>query len=241
MIAQTNIQLYRQLIDAGWHESDLRKVRNAYQLAQELVGNSFRPNGKPFVCHLVGTASVLAHWNQRPAMVLTGLLHAAYLYGDFGDGERRDSPRRRSYVQSIVGGEAEALLQQFMQSRGINLQELTDCDLLVLSLADLLEELVDAGPAFAVGKPVAEIDSKNQQQQRFRDIIAIANSAIGISAGQMFDQAFSELQSVAVPDCLTSNQRASRPVPQGVAALRRNKIGRRIAKLQAKIAAKRAA
>jgi len=240
MLAQTNLQLYRQLIEAGWDEPSLLLARRAYELACELVGNSYRPNGKAFASHLLGTASALVHWNERPAMVLAGLLHSAYLYGDFGDGERRDSPRRRAYLQSLVGTEVEELICKFMNDRSIGLFETTDRDLRVLKLANLLDELTDAGTEFAAGKPVPEIDGKNEKQ-RYSDLITLAHDSAGSAADQMFQQTLSELQSIIVPACLKCNQRASRPVQPGVAALRRSRLRRRVAKLQSKIAARRAA
>jgi (p)ppGpp synthase/HD superfamily hydrolase len=55
--AQTNLQLYRQLRDRT--DADVALVAAAYELALSLFPRSFRATGKPFLCHLVGTASIL--------------------------------------------------------------------------------------------------------------------------------------------------------------------------------------
>jgi len=51
-IAQTNLQLYNQLRSADWADSELRSVRQSYDLAQKLFASAYRPSQKPFVCHL---------------------------------------------------------------------------------------------------------------------------------------------------------------------------------------------
>ena len=86
MHAQTNLQLYPQLIEAGWSEHDLARARAAHDLSCELFAGCYRPSNKAFIAHLVGTASALAAWGEPPDTVLAGLLHSSYLYGDFGDG-----------------------------------------------------------------------------------------------------------------------------------------------------------
>lgn len=77
-IAQTNIALFRQAHQSGYAPEVLILFRNAYELATELFAGRFRPTGKPFVCHLVGTASVLAWLGAAPEIVVAGVLHAAY-------------------------------------------------------------------------------------------------------------------------------------------------------------------
>lgn len=56
--AQTNLQLYNQLYDTRWSAADLAAARTVYELDVQLFAGRFRPNGKPFVAHLV----VLPAW-----------------------------------------------------------------------------------------------------------------------------------------------------------------------------------
>ena len=58
--AQTNIQLYNQLAELGYTAEDVRRVHRGYGLAMQLFTGSYRGSGRPFLSHLVGTASVLA-------------------------------------------------------------------------------------------------------------------------------------------------------------------------------------
>ena len=55
-LPQTNLQLYRSLITRGASEADLEQIRISYDTARILFGDCFRPNHKPFLCHLIGTA-----------------------------------------------------------------------------------------------------------------------------------------------------------------------------------------
>ncbi len=108
--AQTNLRLYRQLHDAGYMPSDLIWVRDGYELATSLFAGQYRGSGKPFVAHLVGTASILASIDAPPSAVVAGLLHAAYAQGDFGLARWR---HRRERVRAKIGNPAEELVWRY--------------------------------------------------------------------------------------------------------------------------------
>src|SRR4029453_3473264 len=86
MRAQTNIQLYRQLLAARHAVAQVQQVRDAYALAARLFAAQLRPEGRRFVCHLVGAASLLAQQETAFPIVLAGPLHSAYPHGAFGGG-----------------------------------------------------------------------------------------------------------------------------------------------------------
>jgi hypothetical protein len=75
-----------------------------------LFSARFRPSGKPFVAHLVGTASILARFGASVTVVTAGLLHAAYDQGDFGSGRNGITEAKRRQVHKGVGAEVEALI-----------------------------------------------------------------------------------------------------------------------------------
>jgi (p)ppGpp synthase/HD superfamily hydrolase len=108
--AQTNLRLYRQLHEAGYAPTDLLLVRDGYELATALFAGQFRGSGKPFVAHLVGTASILAAVEAPPAVVVAGLLHAVYAQGDFGIARWRE---RRARVRAAVGDAVERLVWRY--------------------------------------------------------------------------------------------------------------------------------
>lgn len=116
-IAQTNLQLYREMVDQQWPADDLARLRAAYELAAELFSGQYRCSGKPFVSHLVGTASVVAAVDGRRELVLAALLHAAYTDGDFGSGRGSTDSSARARVTAAIGRDAEALVFTYGQTR----------------------------------------------------------------------------------------------------------------------------
>ncbi len=105
--AQTNLQLYLQLAEAGWSDVDLVRARDAYEFMTRLFAGHFRGNGKPFLAHLVGTAGILAELGASPDLVLAGLIHGTYGIGEFGCGTRGVTPEKREVVRRTVGTELE--------------------------------------------------------------------------------------------------------------------------------------
>ena len=108
--AQTNIQLFNQLLEYGYTQDDLARVRDAYAVTMRLFTGCFRPTGKTFIAHLVGTASILADVHAKAPTVAAGLLHSAYSHGEFGTGKRGISDAKRKQLRLIVGAEAEHLI-----------------------------------------------------------------------------------------------------------------------------------
>jgi (p)ppGpp synthase/HD superfamily hydrolase len=115
--AQTNIQLYRELQSAGYSPDLLRHVRSVYELACLLHSAQYRASGKPFVCHLVGTASILAAHGAPPPVVIAGLLHFVYLGANFGSIRKEITHGKRRMVRDVVGDEADKLIKGFTNFR----------------------------------------------------------------------------------------------------------------------------
>jgi len=82
-------------------------------LAIQLLGCLFRQSGKPFIAHLVGTASILGSIHVPANIVVAGLLHAAYVRGDFGNIKGGLSVKNRDRVRSVVGQEAEKYVARY--------------------------------------------------------------------------------------------------------------------------------
>lgn len=115
--AQTCLDLYLQLHERGYDEPQLLRIRDAYALAQSLFSDRFRASGKPFVAHLVGTASILAMVGAAPDIVIAGLLHAAYESGDFVDGTGSATEAHRKVLREHVGADVERIVVAYQQLR----------------------------------------------------------------------------------------------------------------------------
>lgn len=154
--AQTNIQLFNQLRREGYSNTDLSCIFKAYQLTMRLFTGSFRASGKTFIAHLVGTASIVVSLHLPANVVAASLLHAAYINGDFGDGRKGISQTKRKQVRDVVGEEIEGYIARYTAFQWnektipdicdrINSLDAIDRDVLLIRLANELEEYLDLG------------------------------------------------------------------------------------------------
>ena len=111
--AQTNVQLYRQLLSDGYSKSDIKRVHAAYELATELFSGQYRGCGKTLIAHLVGVASVQASQGATIEQMQAGLLHSAYRFGDFGSLPSGFHEKKRDRLCAVVGEEVDALIHAF--------------------------------------------------------------------------------------------------------------------------------
>ena len=163
LIAQTNVQLYNQLRHQDYSLDDISSVHQAYELAKTLYSGRHIANGKPFICHFVGVASIVAHLGLSSDWVVVGLLHNIYGNGDFGDGLSWGvTAHRRSIVTKVVGESANDLILRFnkhfrivkdnnhqREEPELNTYGPTDRALVLLDLADLLEKITDLSELYS--------------------------------------------------------------------------------------------
>ena len=219
-IAQTNIQLYNQLMATGhWSDADLTTLRKGYDLSRQLFASAYRPSHKPFISHLVGTASVLASWSERPVVVAAGLLHSVYLYGNFGDREKGATNRRRQYVVEQVGEDIESLVFAYTEEKVDDPLASENRDFLALTLADLYDELLDLGSAYAPVKIPRELRKK--EGDAGAAVIQVASRVIGPEAGLAFEDAIRAVGQATIPNCLTTLDNASMRVKEGIPELKK--------------------
>jgi (p)ppGpp synthase/HD superfamily hydrolase len=111
--AQTNVQLLNQLRSEGYSKNEREHALTTYELAMRLFTGLFLPSGKPFIDHLVGTASILASLRVPIEIVSAGLIHAAYLHGDFGDATDGITDAKRRRIREEVGAEIEDYVARY--------------------------------------------------------------------------------------------------------------------------------
>lgn len=157
MYAQTNIQLFNQLVNDGYATTELTCIRNAYELAMHLFTGRFQASGKMFLAHVVGTASILGSLHLPTAVVAVGLIHNVYMQGDFGDWKNGITDAKRKYIRDAVGKDAEEYAyrfnslvrgkSQFVRASYDYLENLSPIErnLTLIILADLLEQHLDFG------------------------------------------------------------------------------------------------
>jgi (p)ppGpp synthase/HD superfamily hydrolase len=202
--AQTNIQLFNQLRYLGYSDAALEQIYQAYGLVMQLFSGRFRPSGKTFIAHLVGTASILGQLQVSVELVTAGLLHAAYTHGDFGDRSGISDAKRRK-VRQVVGDQIEIYIAKYTTfpwgtaaitrlHERLNQLSSIDRDLLLMRLANELEERLDLGLRYC--------GSEKHQRYIGRDhtpIIEIAHDLGFPTIAAELEQSFHEIDTIKLP------------------------------------------
>ena len=159
LYAQNILQLHAQLRETGASPDDQQYLSRAHRLASELFSGQSRASDKPFLEHLVATASILVACRAPLPVAAAGLLHAAYEAGDFGVGLLRRHADKRAEVARRVGAEAEDYLERYFRLHwtGDRIQSLAaragslpprEQHIVLMRLANELEEHTDCGIQF---------------------------------------------------------------------------------------------
>jgi (p)ppGpp synthase/HD superfamily hydrolase len=99
-------------MDAGYSQTDLSFIFGVYQYSSQL-NYGFQSSGKPFITHLIRTASILVRLKMDIAVIAAGLIHSAYEYSDFGDGSRGISQWKRQQLRQKAGELVEIYVMKY--------------------------------------------------------------------------------------------------------------------------------
>ena len=112
-LAQTNLQLYRQLRDAGYSKDEIATVQRDNETACLLFGSNIRSSGRPFLAHATGTGSAAVAEGARLDIIRAAFLHAAYKHGRFFDGTRGKTEAHRQWLRNRTGEAVEDLVFRY--------------------------------------------------------------------------------------------------------------------------------
>lgn len=115
-IASNNIELLRQLDEAGWPADALERTQQVYKTVALLSSGTFRPNWKPFSAHLVGVASIVAWDSHDPIHIGAAMAHSALEFGRFPLFSRWPFDRRAAFLRNHLGGEILRLVRAYAQA-----------------------------------------------------------------------------------------------------------------------------
>jgi (p)ppGpp synthase/HD superfamily hydrolase len=180
--ALTYPQLMNQAIAVALDTEALVRLRATYELGERLADGVYRPQGEPFLCHLVRTASIVLAEGQPLPVVQAALLHAAYsLRRRVGDANSRGS--RRAWLQKAAGPEVEQLVFAYDQLpwnasaqlkrhvEGFARYDQTTRRVVLLRLANELEDHLDRSAAYA------SADLVRRRQERRDGCLTLARAA----------------------------------------------------------------
>ena len=242
-LPQTNLQLYQLLRESDATDSAIASVRDAYDIAKQLFGNCFRPDDRPFVCHLVGTGAALAMWGQPTEIINAGLLHSAYLFGNFSDAERGATDRRRKWLQDAVGKQTEDLIwrytsfnfqdQSFASLYQQTLMNASRQDVLILKTADTYDEAADGSFRYSTkASPIAQYLNNPTEEASF---LRSVTDLIGEDAASDFHLALRKARDLEVPASMISQRKSFYEIRPGIDALRRGFTKKKFTKIAYKL------
>jgi len=79
-LAQSRYALREQALARGYADDDVRALEGSCDAATLIYDGLYRPDGRPFLSHGVGTASALLRYDLQIGVVRAGLLHAAFTH-----------------------------------------------------------------------------------------------------------------------------------------------------------------
>jgi hypothetical protein len=212
--AQTNLQLFNQLCRAGGYSmDDLAVVHKAYEVAIGLFSTCYRPSGKPFLAHAVGTASILGSLGAPAPVVAAGLLHAAYTHGEFGTGWRGISGEKRKWLRQTVGSEVEELISMYtaldwkelVSSKPLDTLSERQRQTLLIRLANALEDHLDLGILYC-----GHAESRRTDLHSFRHQLIQAAEQLGYpELAAALERTLKECASEGVPSLLRGRHNSS--------------------------------
>jgi (p)ppGpp synthase/HD superfamily hydrolase len=110
---QTNTALYCQLHASGHGAEDLVRAQHAYRVSCKLFNGRYRKTERAFICHAVGAASSMAHFDRRIDLILAAMLHAAYDSGQYPDGRFGPTENHRRWLAKQVGESVEQIVAAY--------------------------------------------------------------------------------------------------------------------------------
>ena len=157
-IAQTNLHLYRQLLALHWSEAELLRVQKAYTQAAERFAKWLRPSGKPFLAHLVGTASLAVMGGANCSTACAALLHSCRTHNIAVAGRR--IPRLKARFPHGVSTEIKNIITAYElwhrryakeAPAALDVTALSDLDrkALLIHLANEADEVLDGSAALS--------------------------------------------------------------------------------------------
>lgn len=230
--AQTNLQLFNQLRRDGYSNSELACIFNAYKLVTSLFTGCFRPSGKTFIAHLVGTASILSSLHAPANVVAAGLLHAAYTNGDFGgSGKRGISKAKREHLTRAVGQEVEEYVARYTALQWnehtipaiydrFDALDPIDRDVLLIRLANELEEYLDLSILYC-----ANVHQQEYANHNHRFVVDMAEKLGFPALGDELTKVLRETTSAEIP--VELRNRSGKNFPTFIAPKRKKPLSSR--------------
>lgn len=149
-VQQTPFGLMKQAFVRGYKPADLMIFGKAYNAAMTILGDGFRPCGRPFLLHSVGTASILTAFGFSTQVVVSSLLHAAYMHAPVGNRAHASLDAVKYMLNSQFGEKVEQTVRAYTrfrldsagwcEERPFDDLTINDAEVMAIALANEIEE-----------------------------------------------------------------------------------------------------
>ena len=116
-VQQSLYGLLTQAHAQGYSKKDLELFTKAHNAAMTLFVGGFRPCGRSFLMHCVGTASALVAFAFAPRLVVAGLLHAAYSHAPLGPQPHAALSELSARIRDSFGDRIEHVIRRYQRAR----------------------------------------------------------------------------------------------------------------------------
>lgn len=225
-------QLMNQLLERGAKETELVRIKRAYEFSMRLFDGSYRAQNVPLLNHLVRTSSIVIAEHGSIEAAAATLLHSAYIFGRFGDGRKgeRTEVHRKEIIENTDGSieEIVALYHStpFRTPEVLkkHIQNLPNCpktlrEVLLMRLANELEDYLDLAMIYRRDYPYREILKRDAQL-----MLELARGLGHDSLALELETTFRATLDRQLPECLKTHQRDAFELPQRF-------IGRRLLRI----------
>jgi hypothetical protein len=162
-VKQSLYGLLTQAHAQGYGQADLDLFAKTYRAAMSLFAGGFRPCGRPFLDHCVGTASALVAFAFAPRLVVAGLLHGAYTHAPLGPEPHAALGELDGRIGAAFGARVANLVRAYARSETAPdawreahpAQSLSvdDAEILAIALAAEIDKRASGEIAFAAERP----------------------------------------------------------------------------------------
>lgn len=189
-VRQTSMELLKQAFVCGYGRENLFLIDKACSVAMALFGDGYRPCGRPFLLHMVGTSSVLIAFGFSPRVVVCGMLHAAYTHVPVGSLANDSLDAVQRMLRSKFGVRVEQIILEYARfqrdpavwigKRPLNQLTLDDATVMAIGMANELEEHAAGEFLFTTKRSSAE--TWLDYAAKVADVLKVPDLALSLSA-----------------------------------------------------------
>ncbi|MBU3676333.1 MAG: HD domain-containing protein [Chitinophagaceae bacterium] len=193
---QTNLELYEQMRLSSYYTiQDIQRIHDAYFFTLSKVNGMYRGSGKPFICHLVGTCSILAALGCPIEILESGLMHALY-QNRVGFDFETNIGTRRTIITEKFGAQVDRIIAEYTDFELVKIDQVQfeshRRSVILILLADTLEDLVGEALFFR-GQPEDDVQVRGSFENylmhyrtHLNQYILLSNQVGAASLGALF-------------------------------------------------------